>query len=114
MAQQLEISTPPPDDNELALALYTKINLNQFPVNPKECYHCKLADSFLLNQNHTTRVTTPIQGAFAAGQMFNRQHKSTLPPAPQTVRDLEQHFLRSEFLQAIEDHLAEHCTMNIF
>ena len=114
MAQQLEIPTPPLDDNELALALYTKINMNQFPVNPEECYHCELADFFFLNQNHTTRVTTLIQGAFVAGQMFNRQHKSTLPPTPQIVRDLEQHPLRSEFLQAIENYLAEHCTMNTF
>jgi len=64
------------------------------------------------------KVTSPYMGAFTGAVLtakhYTRLHKRTLPPLPESHRDLEKHPMREEFRKAQEDHLRSHQQMETF
>lgn len=114
--QMHEILTPPPENDldDLATALFNQLALNPISPNPDECLRCELDESLWLNEEKSSRITTPLHGTFAAGRLFSRYHISDLPKPPKTIRELYSHPLKEEFEKAIDSHLDEHETMNTF
>src|SRR5579871_2458577 len=62
------------------------------------------------------KITSPYHGAFTAGRRFRnpKLHKRNLPPAPETIKDLEHHPLREQFKEAQRAHLASHKHMKSY
>jgi len=62
------------------------------------------------------KITSTFHGAFVAGRRFKdiRLHKKNLPPLPQSIRDIETHPFREQFIEAQRDHLESHHQMKSF
>ena len=62
------------------------------------------------------KITSTFHGAFLAGRRFKdiRLHKKNLPPPPQSLRDLETHPFREQFIEAQRVHLESHRQMKSF
>lgn len=114
LAEQLEMTlpTPPPDDEDPAIALHAKLGrINA--ERPSECSWCEINDNSFVNKTSIT-ISSPEQGAFAAGRLFAKIHKSKLPPPPKTMRDLDSHPMKAHFLDSIREHFAQHHQMETF
>uniref|UniRef100_A0A1Y1LVI6 Integrase catalytic domain-containing protein n=1 Tax=Photinus pyralis TaxID=7054 RepID=A0A1Y1LVI6_PHOPY len=73
----------------------------------------QVSANYRFHEFHPIRIETAVHGAFNAGIKF-RPHKRDLPDAPKTMKDLEGHPLKDEFIKAQQEHLASHCQMDSF
>ncbi|OAA34885.1 polyprotein [Cordyceps fumosorosea ARSEF 2679] len=69
--------------------------------------------NYRFHEFHPTRIQTAVHGAFNAGIKF-QPRKSHLPEVPKTMKDLEDHPFKDQFIKAQKEHLASHDQMNSF
>ena len=71
---------------------------------------------YRFHEFHPVRVEAAVHGMFNAGLHFHpkRIHKRNLPEPPKTMKDLEGHPLKDQFVKAQLDHLASHDQMASF
>ena len=110
-----DFSTFSPEDAvQLTKALLIKLDIA--PLNPELCYECELQNSTQINEAFQQKIISPIHGvltAFAADRLFKRLYISELPPAPTRIKELDQHFMKDEFLKAIERTLFKKCIQSM-
>ena len=69
--------------------------------------------NYRFHEFHPIRIETAVHGAFNAGIKF-QPHKRDLPEAPKTMKDLEGHPFKDQFIKAQQEHLASHKQMDSF
>ncbi|KID83900.1 polyprotein [Metarhizium guizhouense ARSEF 977] len=72
-----------------------------------------ISANYRFHEFHPIRIETAVHGAFNAGIKF-QPHKRDLPEAPKTMKDLEDHPFKDQFVKAQQEHLASHSQMNSF
>ncbi|KID81271.1 polyprotein [Metarhizium guizhouense ARSEF 977] len=73
----------------------------------------QVSANYRFHEFHPIRIETAVHGAFNAGIKF-QPHKRDLPEAPETMKDLEGHPFKNQFIKAQEEHLASHKQMDSF
>ncbi|KAK9444035.1 fungal specific transcription factor [Metarhizium brunneum] len=73
----------------------------------------QVSANYRFHEFHPLRIETAVHGAFNAGIKF-RPHKRDLPEVPKTMKDLEGHPFKDQFVKAQQEHLASHSQMNSF
>ncbi|KJK84936.1 hypothetical protein H633G_11239 [Metarhizium anisopliae BRIP 53284] len=83
--------------------------------NPNCCDYKveQVGANYRFHEFHPLRIETAVHGAFNAGIKF-RPHKRDLPEAPKTMKDLEGHSFKDQFIKAQQEHLESHNQMNSF
>ena len=69
--------------------------------------------SYRFHEFHPIRVQTAVHGAFNAGIKFKPQ-TSHLPEVPKTMKDLDSHPFKDQFIKAQQEHLDSHEQMSSF
>ncbi|KID78682.1 polyprotein [Metarhizium guizhouense ARSEF 977] len=73
----------------------------------------QVSANYRFHEFHPIRIETAVHGAFNAGIKF-QPHKRDLPEAPKTMKDLEGHPFKDQFIKAQQEHLASHGQMESF
>ena len=103
------------DEVQLTTVLLIKLNIAFLNLlDPDLCYECELQDSIQINKTFSAKIISLIHGAFAADRLFKRFHIFELPSTPSKIKELNQHFMKNEFLKTIDQHFEEHRTMKTF